>query len=388
MLYSPDAHEPIVEGSWDEPRVRDALRAIAADADSALDPVLLWPAHDWDVWQAEAPLTDLYVGAAGVLWALDSLRRRGYIDVRSDLDAASRRALERHRERPDWSGWDAVPSRPRSSLLVGEAGPLLVAWRVEPEDELADELHGLVLENVGNEANEWMWGPPGSLLAAHAMHGWTGEERWAAARQACADGLLSGWDEDGLWEVTLYGETVRPLSAPHGFAGNVLSLLQDSQRVDEIRRRARATAAREAIVEDGRATWPGRAGGPLVPADGELRLQWCHGGPGMIAGLADVLDDELLLAAAELTWQAGPLRKGPMLCHGTAGNGYALLTTFARTGDERWLERARRFALHALAQADALPPRYSLFTGTIGAALFAASCIEARAEMPAFPSFD
>ena len=43
--------------------------------------------------------------------------------------------------------------------------------------------------------------------------------------------------------------------------------------------------------------------------------------------------------------------KGAGLCHGTSGNGYALLKTFERTGDERWLERARRFAVHALAQA-------------------------------------
>jgi len=33
--------------------------------------------------------------------------------------------------------------------------------------------------------------------------------------------------------------------------------------------------------------------------------------------------------------------KGAGICHGTAGNGYALLKTFERTGDELWLERAR-----------------------------------------------
>ena len=50
------------------------------------------------------------------------------------------------------------------------------------------------------------------------------------------------------------------------------------------------------------------------------------------------------------------------------GNGFALLKAFARTGDERWLERARRFAVHALGQAERLPAangrgRYSLWTG-------------------------
>jgi hypothetical protein len=34
---------------------------------------------------------------------------------------------------------------------------------------------------------------------------------------------------------------------------------------------------------------------------------------------------ELALGGGELTWRAGPLRKGAGLCHGTAGNGFAFL---------------------------------------------------------------
>ena len=73
----------------------------------------------------------------------------------------------------------------------------------------------------------------------------------------------------------------------------------------------------------------------------------------MIAA-ADYLDEELLLAGAELVWRAGRRRwrRAPGICHGTAGNGYALLEAFGRTGDEVWLERARSFAVHALAQVE------------------------------------
>jgi len=56
--------------------------------------------------------------------------------------------------------------------------------------------------------------------------------------------------------------------------------------------------------------------------------------------------------------------------------------TFERTGDERWLERARAFAVHALEQAERMPSRYSLFTGAIGVALYAADCIDARPRFP------
>ena len=105
--------------------------------------------------------------------------------------------------------------------------------------------------------------------------------------------------------------------------------------------------------------------------------------------------EELVLAGAELVWQAGPHgdEKGYGICHGTAGNGYALLKTFERTGDERWLERARRFAVHALEQAARLEGtrgrrRYSLWTGDVGAALFAADCLDARARYPILDTWE
>jgi hypothetical protein len=103
-----------------------------------------------------------------------------------------------------------------------------------------------------------------------------------------------------------------------------------------------------------------------------------------VIAAADYLDEELLLAGAELVWRAGPptLEKGPGICHGTAGNGYALLAAFGRTGDELWLERARSFAAHALGQVEQAEGRYSLWTGGIGVAIFAADCLDAKTGYP------
>ena len=84
------------------------------------------------------------------------------------------------------------------------------------------------------------------------------------------------------------------------------------------------------------------------------RVQWCHGAPGIVCALAGAPAhrelDAILIAAGELTWEAGPLRKGAGLCHGTAGNGWAFLKLHKRTRDRKWLERARRFAMHAIEQ--------------------------------------
>ena len=106
----------------------------------------------------------------------------------------------------------------------------------------------------------------------------------------------------------------------------------------------------------------------------------------MITSLAalprDGETDELLAAAGELVWKAGPLRKGAGLCHGTAGNGYAFLALHTRTGDGHWLERARAFAMHALEQAERSQPRHSLWTGQIGVALYLQACLDGRDGMP------
>ena len=89
----------------------------------------------------------------------------------------------------------------------------------------------------------------------------------------------------------------------------------------------------------------------------------------------------------ELTWRAGPLRKGANLCHGTAGNGYAFLALFERTGDERWLARARTFAMHAAGQVEQSRSevgrgRYTLWTGDLGTALYLADCVDGRGKLP------
>jgi hypothetical protein len=149
--------------------------------------------------------------------------------------------------------------------------------------------------------------------------------------------------------------------------------------------------SRFAVRDGDLANWPPEADGPLEHTrTGEIRLQWCHGAPGIVATAAPYLDDDLLLAGAELTWRAGAHRerKGAGICHGTAGNGYALLATFERTGDELWLDRARRFAVHALAQAAREPPLYSLWLGAIGVAVLASDCLDARFRYPVLDTGD
>jgi len=377
MLYDPARFEPPIDEPWRPARVEDAIAAIVADADATFDPDALWPAHEWDGWQAALPMKNLYVGAAGVIWALAALRP--HAESRLDLPAAAVRALERWREEPDFTKGEPVPPGAEAALFYGETGPLLVSLLLEPDAERADRLHALVRANRDHEANELFAGAPGTLLAAAAMRDATGEQRWEEAARETADSVATRREEDGLWTQHLWGQEFKALGASHGAVSNVRALLHvDEPRNDALRRETAAVLAGHAIREDGFANWTD-----------EPRLQWCVGAPGILVAAWDYLDEELLLAGAELIWQAGAHgdEKGHGICHGTSGNGFALLKAFARTGDELWLGRARRFAMHALAQAERIAAangrrRYSLFTGDAGTALFAASCLDADARYP------
>ncbi len=151
--------------------------------------------------------------------------------------------------------------------------------------------------------------------------------------------------------------------------------------------RIRAALIELAHVEGDVAQWF-----PLAGSESSRHpLQWCHGAPGMVVSLAGLPredeTDRLLRAGGELTWRAGPLRKGPGLCHGTAGNAYAFLTLFARFGDELWLQRARAFAMDAAAtvkrdRADRGRGRYSLYTGDLGVAMLMGASIDGAAAFP------
>ena len=391
MLFDPPSHEPVTKAPWDEARVRAAIAAIVADADAAFDERTLWPGHPRD--EVAEPLKALYLGASGVIWALTELERAGLAELTRTWSTVAVDLCERYRADPDeW--YEPIPS-----LWFGEAGILLVAHRLAPAPWQEERLLAAIRANVENASCELAWGSPGTMLAAQEMHDRTGGESWADAWRESARWLWDEWRGD-LWPQEIHGRVRHYLGPAHGFAGNVLVLargdLLDDERRRELERRAVAVLASHAEREDGLAQWPPTLESPLG-GDGARRTQWCHGAPGVVASLATIAPDdddltELLEAGGELSWRAGPLAKGAGLCHGTAGNGYAFLKLFERTGAELWLDRARAFAMHALEQVEQARSaygrgRYTLWTGDVGTALYLQSCIAAGAAIPTLDSW-
>jgi hypothetical protein len=241
------------------------------------------------------------------------------------------------------------------------------------------------------------------MLACVFMAAMTGEneqDRWRRAYRAQAERLLAELEETALgplWTQTLYGSSARYLGPVHGYAGNMLALLRGWSWLDPAQRAQVAAAiprtlAATAWQSDMGANWPAVAESLASPR----LVQYCHGAPGVVIVFADAPVatpelDEVLRQAGEFIWRAGPLAKGPGLCHGTGGNGYAFLKLHARFGEPVWLERARAFAMTAIAQCRAArrrygQGRYSLWTGDLGLAVYLQDCL--TAAQPRFPTTD
>ena len=402
MLFDRARHEPLVDTAWDRQRARAAIDWIVRDAEASYSPGFWWPVHPRDLEPGDDPATvstTLYFGAAGVVWALRYLRARGAdghgAGHRYDLD------LLREQNR----AWlRAQGSRDDGSFLMGDLPVDLMAWVEQPSDALAARLAGLIEANVDHPARELMWGSPGSLLAATFLHERSGDPRWRdlfrrVAARLEEQLLRSDVHRCDYWTQDLYGVRSTYLGGGHGFVATALALIRGRHLLEAGRwpawqRRIAETVAHAATQEDGMANWRPE----LVEPTGrppKMLMQFCHGAPGFVTCLGDFPGtelDELLLAAGDAIWAAGPLAKGANLCHGTARNGHAFLKLYKRTGDAKWLQRARAFAMHAIGQAEADAARhgqlrYSLWTGDPGLAVYLWDCLREEAAFPTLAVF-
>lgn len=389
-LYEADRHEALKADAWHPLTVAAEIDAIASDATTARQADGGWPLHPLDAesYRVAGTKWSLYSGAAGVVIGLEILRARGHrsVDLRADLPDMHRR----YGRSPD-------TGTPEPGLQLGEIGILAPRVLAVPEDATAAARLEVCMETLlPHDALEITSGQTGMMHAALALFEATGERRWLNWYRRGAEVLWDAWRarDDGpawVWSSRLFGQTRSYFGACHGLAGNVGALLAGRaflppERLPALVDRTAATLAEHARLDGGLANWTASA--PPIP--GRLLVQWCHGAPGIVMALRAMPRartasarriDRLLLQAAELTWRAGPVTKGSGLCHGTSGNGLGLLAMHARTGEDRWLARARSFAMHAVRQARSARERhggrrFSLMTGDVGLAVFLSYCLD------------
>jgi len=392
MLFDETRHEPLLSVPWSEERARATIARIVEDTEARFRPGEWWPLHPNDVEGAETePALPAYHGACGVIWALGHLDAVGAARTQRDftphLDALLTGVGR-------WLSSERIVAG-GASYLLGETPVLMLRYGRTRDPADADRLAAHITANVDHPARELMWGAPGTMLAALFLFRKTGDARWANLYLASARTLWShlSWSEElgcRYWVQELYGHRSTYLGAVHGFAGVAAALIAGRDLLTGAdwqgwRTCIAETAARTATREGSRANWRTQ-----LTANRPTLMQICHGAPGVLVGLGRFPGEEidpLLLAGGEAIWAAGPLRKGSNLCHGTAGNGYAFLVLHERTGDSTWLQRARSFAMHAIAQLEADRARfgdlrYSLWTGDLGLAVYLWDCIRGRGAFP------
>lgn len=295
---------------------------------------------------------------------------------------------------------------PNLAYPLGDAGILLLHWKLAPSAALERELARVIEANASHPSLGFAWGAPGGMLATLFAFEKTKDPRWSALYLRLFDALWRAWEWHEslgchLWLHDLYGVKEKRVSGLHGFPATLSCMLRgrallSPERGAELVQRARRAVFATAVREGAHVNWPLSAEALARPDAIVWRVQHCIGAPGIVNCLtslpSDSETDALLLAAGELAWLAGPPRKLPSLCHGAPGTGYAFLKLYERSGDERWLARARAFAMHAVAQADRGVSehgqrKFSLWTGDLGLAAFLADCIRARADFPTLDVF-
>ena len=388
QLFESQRHVAGMHEGWDPARVSAWLRGFAADA-LAVAAERPWPAHPRDVEdapEATGPFYSMYLGAFGVWLALVRLADAGDCRLPRPWVEIFEQLLKDYVRSPDTGERVA-------SWSLGESALLTACCLLAPDSSHCDELAASIRGNRDNPTREALWGAPGTMLAALFMHEATGAERWAALFRDGVAALWGSWEYAAdvgcwLWRQDMYGQQTRYVGAGHGWAGNLyplwrgFALLSASQQ-GALRERTLQGLAALADVDGDLANWPPEAG-----KAGKLLVQWCHGAPGIITSLRHVDDPAvlpLIIKGGRLIVAAGPIIKGVALCHGTAGNGMALLEVYRRTGDAQWLAWAREFAMVAIRQSEADASRYgqrrySLWTGDAGLAWFLGDCLEGRSS--------
>ena len=139
-MFQPDRHEALAAAPWNETEARAAITEIAASALSRFDSLTLWPSHPMD--GVPDGVAGMYMGASGVILALDWLKRAGAIDYAQDFTPALPGMVER-----DNAWLKNMPLGAYGSLLMGDLGTHLVAMRLAPDSRTADRIYERARDN-------------------------------------------------------------------------------------------------------------------------------------------------------------------------------------------------------------------------------------------------
>jgi hypothetical protein len=153
-MIEPSRHVPLRSDPWDQGAAAQAIDEIVADALDQFGDDQFWPAYPLDGGLKDGD-SSIYSGAAGVIWALEHLRRAGATKANFDFRPYLPQLLEKTKR--EMEAYEDYANN--GSLLYGDMGTALLIMRLEPTSALADLIHMRADGNTGLPIRELMWGP-------------------------------------------------------------------------------------------------------------------------------------------------------------------------------------------------------------------------------------
>src|SRR5262249_581184 len=153
LMDAQSRHVPLRPLAWDPAVAARAIDEIIADALEHFGGERFWPAHPLDD-DVEDGNSSIYIGAAGMICALEYLRRVGASKTSFDFRAEVTTVVEKTRAEMQRYGSYSVTG----SLLLGDMGTALMIMRLAPSSAIVDIIAERANANTQLPIRELMWG--------------------------------------------------------------------------------------------------------------------------------------------------------------------------------------------------------------------------------------
>ncbi|MCW5584267.1 MAG: hypothetical protein KIT56_10440, partial [Gammaproteobacteria bacterium] len=207
-------HEKLQKKPWSLMKATQIITEIVELSIKSFQGDQLWPVHPdlINEYHLTQPITGLYNGAAGSIWALMELQQRN-----AHLPAQNfTRYMDTliHKQAIHLAEYDSTANiqTDAPSYLLGYSGINLLRWKLTRDPSALDLLEDNIKSNITNPIHELMWAASGTMLCAWFLYQETGQQHWRDLYQQSADYLFYKWKFNTLhqcyiWEQLFMAQT-------------------------------------------------------------------------------------------------------------------------------------------------------------------------------------
>jgi len=296
-------------------------------------------------------------------------------------------------------------SKRNITFLCGNAGPIAlgaVISHLQKEHTQSEQykqiLKGFLANALSDNSDELLYGRTGYLWSILFVIKYCGEDKelseivLTVVKYITENGKKIKSESPLMYEW--HGKPY--IGAAHGLAGILYVLLQIPQIQSDNSLLCTIQKAVDFLLKQSfkSGNYPTRVGGTS-----DDLVQWCHGAPALVFLFCksyEVFKDSKYLtsaiAASDVVWKRGLLKKGLGLCHGISGNCYVFLHIYKLNSDIEFYLKALKicefsWSKEGRSTLNTPDDPYSLMNGIAGAVCLYTDLLFCASD-PRFPCFD